>query len=85
MREMFQAGAIGDVARRIEQSAAVDKSRVFRNRADYQDKLRIVLGDKADEFLKRIDIEEEFAATRGAVSGNSTTVMQQKLKRNLTK
>lgn len=82
-REMFQAGAIGDVARRIEQSAAVDKSRVFRNRADYQDKLRIVLGDKADEFLKRIDIEEEFAATRGAVSGNSTTVMQQKAQEKL--
>ena len=77
-REMFQVGAIGDVAKRIEQNPAVDKSRVFRNRADYQDKLRIVLGDKADEFLKRIDIEEEFAATRQAVSGNSTTAMQQK-------
>ena len=82
-KEMFQAGAIGDVARRIEQSPAVDKSRVFRNRADYQDKLKIVLGDKADDFLKRVDIEEEFAATRQAVSGNSTTAMQQKFQEKL--
>ena len=40
--------------------------------------MRLVLGDKTDNFLNRLDIEEEFEKTRQGVAGNSTTMMQKK-------
>ena len=76
--ESFQVGAIDAIAKMMNKSTVADKTRVFRNSADYQDKVRLVLGDKTDNFLNRLDIEEEFEKTRQGVAGNSTTMMQKK-------
>lgn len=75
-REVFQVGAIDAISQKMNKSAAADKTRVFRNRSDYQDKVRLVLGDQTDSFLKRLDVEEQFERTRQGVTGNSTTMMQ---------
>tara|TARA_R110000851_G_scaffold254887_1_gene407490 strand:+ start:1158 stop:3155 length:1998 start_codon:yes stop_codon:yes gene_type:complete len=81
--ESFQVGAIDAIAKTMNKSTVADKTRVFRNSADYQDKVRLVLGDKTDNFLNRLDIEEEFEKTRQGLAGNSTTIMQKKFDESL--
>lgn len=77
-REMFQLGLIERVSKITNESVAKDKSKIFRERGDYRDKLALALGDRADDFIDSLDVEEAFQRTRMAATGNSSTLEQKK-------
>ena len=75
---MFQLGLIERVSKITNESVAKDKSKIFRERGDYRDKLALALGDRADDFIDSLGVEEAFQRTRMAATGNSSTLEQKK-------
>jgi len=85
-QDMFRLGAVRSVADKLERLGANrDLSSVIGPGAPpaVQKKIALVMGDDAPEFLRRAGVEENFAETKRAVTGNSTTELQKQIGESL--
>ena len=76
--ELFRLGGVKAIADRFDKIGTnADALGRIMNQPRTQKQLALVMGDDAGAFLKRAGIEEKFTQTRNALTGNSTTAMQQ--------
>lgn len=77
---MFRLGAVKSVSDKLDSvGAGRDVTKIIGPGAPaaVRKKIDLVLGDDAPEFMRRAGIEEEFVRTKQALTGNSTTALQQ--------
>ncbi len=77
---MFRLGAVKSVSDKLDSvGAGRDVTKIIGPGApaSVRKKIDLVLGDDAPEFMRRAGVEEEFVRTKQALTGNSTTALQQ--------
>lgn len=76
-QELFRLGGVKAVADKFDSMSNTRDATRIMNVPKTRQQIALVLGDDAGAFLKRAGIEEDFSQTRSALTGNSTTAMQQ--------
>jgi len=82
--ELFRLGGVKAIADRFDKIGTnADALGRIMNQPRTQKQLALVMGDDAGAFIKRAGIEEKFTQTRNALTGNSTTALQQQAGKSL--
>ena len=76
--ELFRLGGVKAISKLLDKSVGENRDATKRllNTSDMRQRLALVMGDDATEFLRRAGVEEKFTQTRNMLTGNSSTALQ---------
>lgn len=79
--ELFRLGGVKAISKLLDKSVGENRDATKRllNTSDMRQRLALVMGDDATEFLRRAGVEEKFTQTRNMLTGNSSTALQQEM------